>query len=234
MLAITSAILISFWLRPGASERLALILLVILINALYLNRLYSQLGTHGDLVPLVCKFVINSLQVLAWTLHEQIISSERIHIKCLSCSAVLPRFPGDGLSLPNLDHSASLFGCDKANFTSSSSRIHWKFSRKCTSQDSVLRPSTCAGFQSRFQRRNRWWRQIGVNGKSESSGLGLVGSSSGSNCFCHLFSGLYLFLCGPTLNLNPKQVWAFLRSYQYQGGWNCVCCGCSNPRQAQV
>jgi hypothetical protein len=52
-IAIGLGVLISFWLRPGSAERLILIYLIILIDALYLNELYSILPKNGDRIPLI-------------------------------------------------------------------------------------------------------------------------------------------------------------------------------------
>ncbi|CAG7833103.1 unnamed protein product, partial [Allacma fusca] len=52
-LAIAAAILISFWIRPIATERLALIMFVILINCMYLYNVYLMIPSNGDNVPLV-------------------------------------------------------------------------------------------------------------------------------------------------------------------------------------
>ncbi|CAG7728326.1 unnamed protein product, partial [Allacma fusca] len=71
-LAIAVAILISFWIRPIATERLAIIMLVILINCTYLYNVYSMVPSNGDNVPLVLLYFRDSLLMvsvaLVWTI----------------------------------------------------------------------------------------------------------------------------------------------------------------------
>ncbi len=54
-LVIAAAVLIAFWLPPGSTERLSILLVTILINVLYLYYIYSLIPNNGDSVPLVCK-----------------------------------------------------------------------------------------------------------------------------------------------------------------------------------
>ncbi|CAL8121932.1 unnamed protein product [Orchesella dallaii] len=67
-LAIAAAILIAFWLPPGSSERLSILLVTILINVLYLYYVYSAIPNNGDSVPLVLLFYRDSLFMLAFAL----------------------------------------------------------------------------------------------------------------------------------------------------------------------
>ncbi|ODM96857.1 Acetylcholine receptor subunit alpha-type acr-16 [Orchesella cincta] len=67
-LAIAAAILIAFWLPPGSSERLSILLVTILINVLYLYYVYSLIPNNGDSVPLVLLFYRDSLFMLAFAL----------------------------------------------------------------------------------------------------------------------------------------------------------------------
>lgn len=63
-LTISIGLLISFWLRPISNERIAMILLMILMNGMYLDNLYRRIPNNGSDVPLVGKFTI--LEFLAW------------------------------------------------------------------------------------------------------------------------------------------------------------------------
>lgn len=56
-LVIAAAVLIAFWLPPGSTERLSILLVTILINVLYLYYIYGLIPNNGDSVPLVCKQV---------------------------------------------------------------------------------------------------------------------------------------------------------------------------------
>ncbi|CAL8135329.1 unnamed protein product [Orchesella dallaii] len=70
-LGIAAAVLISFWLDPFANERLPMTLLVILINAMYLQCIHQIIPNNGNSVPLAICFFRDSLIMvtfgLAWT-----------------------------------------------------------------------------------------------------------------------------------------------------------------------
>lgn len=124
--AIAMGVLIAFWIQPGATERLVLLLVCLINNTLYLGYIYRMLPNNGDSVPLVCELIYISLSKLT------------LILTLSSYSALLPRFSLHDRCILNLDNNLKIFSSFKTHKSCPFTRIHTKFPYKLSSKDFML------------------------------------------------------------------------------------------------